>query len=198
MPNGLDLASVPASAVDAELVARIASGDRLAERALVQRYIRPILAVLNQRLHQPELARDLAQETFIIAMERLRGDGVDDPERLAGFLRQTAINLAIGEKRKVQRRRTDADSDGLAAAVDDSAGPLALLEQQQVTTLVRQLIAELPVPRDRDLLWRHYVLDHDKADLCRDYELSAEHFDRVLHRARSRLRELAERNHTVP
>lgn len=198
MENGFDSASEPPSADDVELVGRVAAGDRDAEIELVQRFTRPLVAVLTHRLRQPELARDLVQETFIIAFERLRRDGLDDPGKLAGFLRQTAVNLAIGERRKVARRRTDADSDGIAEVVDEAAGPLALLERLQTAEIVRQLIAELPVERDRDLLWRHYVLDHDKQMLCDEYSLSVDHFDRVLHRARLRLRELAEKHCATP
>jgi RNA polymerase sigma-70 factor (ECF subfamily) len=195
MDNGSDHASPEAAtAFDVELVGRVAAGDRVAEHELVRRYTRPLLAVLTQRLRAPELACDLVQETFIIAFERLRHEGLDDPAKLAGFLRQTAVNLAIGERRKFVRRRTDNDAESLDGVVDEAAGPLALLEREQTAVLVKQLIAELPVPRDRILLWRHYVEGHDKQRLCKDYALSVEHFDRVLHRARSRLRELAEKH----
>lgn len=196
MENGSETASE--SAFDVELVERVAAGDREAEVALVRRYTRPLVAVLTQRLRQPELARDLVQETFIIAFERLRHDGLDDPRRLAGFLRRTAVNLAIGERRKFARRRTESDSEGMDEVIDEAAGPLALLERAQTAQLVRQLIGELPVERDRALLWRHYVLDHDKQTLCEEYALSVEHFDRVLHRARARLREIADRRRANP
>ena len=48
-----------------------------------------------------------------------------------------------------------------------------------------------------DTAGRYYVLGHDKEQLCRDFSLGVEHFDRVLHRARSRLRELVEKNHAA-
>lgn len=194
MPNGPELVPVPAPNIDAELAARVARGDSAAMTALVQRYTRAVMTVLQKRLRQTELALDLTQETFLIAFERLRSDGIDDPDRLAGFLRQTAINLAIGEQRKINRRRTDADDRSIASAVDETAGPAVLLEREQVGILVRRLIGELPMQRDRELLWRYYVLGHDKEQLCREFVLGVEHFDRVLHRARSRLRELVEKN----
>ena len=53
----------------------------------------------------------------------------------------------------------------------------------------------MPVARDRDLLWRYYVLEHDKVSLCHAYTLSFEHFDRVVHRARIRFKELVEKYH---
>ncbi|TDR41612.1 RNA polymerase sigma factor (sigma-70 family) [Tahibacter aquaticus] len=195
MPNGPELVPAPALPIDAELAARVAKGDSEAMTALVQRYTRAVMTVLQKRLRQTELALDLTQETFLIVFERLRGDGIDDPDRLAGFLRQTAINLAIGEQRKLNRRRTESDNQSIASAIDETAGPAAQLEREQAGGMVRRLIGELPMQRDRELLWRYYVLGHDKDRLCRDFSLGVEHFDRVLHRARGRLRELVEKNH---
>jgi len=48
------------------------------------------------------------------------------------------------------------------------------------------------VARDRDLLMRFYLHDEDKALICRELNLSEEHFNRVIFRARNRFRELLE------
>ena len=56
--------------------------------------------------------------------------------------------------------------------------------------LVRRLIGELPTDRDRQVLYRFYIAEDDKAAICQDLELSSLHFNRVLHRARQRYREL--------
>lgn len=180
--------------IDADLVARIAAGDRQAETALVQRYARAVRAVLD-RYVRSDLAADLAQETFLLVLARIRGDGIDDPSRLAGFLRQTAINLANSERRKAQRQRTDLSVDTkFIESIADTADPLALIEEGDLIRLVTQLLDELPVQRDRDLLRRYLVQGEDKMAICHDYGLSAEHFDRVMHRARARLRNLVDRH----
>lgn len=188
----------PGADTDADLLARIRGGDRAAESNLVRRYSRVVLAVARQRMRNAEDARDVAQETFVVVLNRLRRDGLDDPAALTAFVRQTAVNIASGESRKRERRRTDADSEFVASVIDESAGPLALLERSQVRDLVHRLIRELTVDRDRQLLWRHYVLSEDKDLLCREFNLTLEHFDRVVHRARHRLRELAEASHARP
>ncbi|MDR9900979.1 sigma-70 family RNA polymerase sigma factor [Aetokthonos hydrillicola Thurmond2011] len=180
--------------VDADLAARIARGDRLAENALVARYSRAVKLLLSRRVSSPELVHDLTQDTFIIAFARLRGDGLYEPSRLAGFLRQTAINLANSEARKTARRRTDSDEGELEAAIDDSLGPFERIEEQDLQRLVRQLIDEMPVERDRELLWRYYVLGEDKVACAAHFEMSLEYFDRALHRARSRLRHLVDKH----
>lgn len=177
---------------EADLIARVRAGDRSAETEIIRRYNRAVLAVARQRLRNAEDARDVAQETFVVVLKRLRSEGIDDPRAMAAFVRQTAANLAIGERRKQDRRRTDADSEFVASVIDESGGPLALLEREQIRELVHRLIRDMTVERDRELLWRHYVLAEDKDLLCREFSLSEEHFDRVVHRARHRLRELVE------
>ena len=59
--------------------------------------------------------------------------------------------------------------------------------------LVREAMAELRQPRDRQLLRRFYLGEEDKADLCQEYGVTPAHFDRVLYRARQRFGELLER-----
>jgi RNA polymerase sigma factor (sigma-70 family) len=183
---------------DSVLVARVRAGEALAETEIVRRYARAVLTVAQQRMGHFENARDVAQETFIIVLERLRGPGIDDPERLSGFIRNTAVNLAVGEMRKQTRRRTDTGTDIIDLLVDENAGPICLLERHEIVALVQELIAELRVARDRQLLWKHYVLDEGKSELCREFGLNDDHFDRVIHRARHRLRELAEARHALP
>ena len=90
----------------AELARRIAAGDAAAESELVERYSRGVLYLLRRTTRDPDLADDLHQETFRVVLERLRGKGIAEPERLAGFIRSTARNLFIGDYRKRARRDT--------------------------------------------------------------------------------------------
>jgi RNA polymerase sigma-70 factor (ECF subfamily) len=146
--------------------------------------------VLERRVNDPELARDLYQETFAVVLLRLRQRGLDDPSRLTAFLQQTAANLAIGAFRKDSRRRTHADSDSIERVPDTADNPYQRVHRDELRRAVMRMISELDVGRDRELLLRHYVHDVDKSLLCRDYGLSAEHFDRVIFRARQRLKSL--------
>ena len=97
-------------AVAADLVRRIVAGETAAEGDLVPRYRRGLLYLLSRLGALPELADDLAQETFRIVIERLRQSGLADPAGLSSFLRGTARNLLIAERRKTARRRTWGDS----------------------------------------------------------------------------------------
>ena len=72
------------------------------------------------------------------------------------------------------------------------AGQLAKLLAQERAATVRHVLGELRNDRDREILSRYYIADEAKEDICRDFDLSDLHFNRVLFRARQRYRELFE------
>lgn len=172
-----------------ELVRRIHAGDRRAEAQLVQRYQRGLLYLVRRRTRDPELAADLTQETFRIAIEKLRKSPLEQPERIAAYLRGTAVNLASAEGRKNFRRATTADSDAVEAAADASPGPFEHVSSEQVQRAVRALIKELPVQRDREILIRTYLDEQDKSSICAALGIDSEHYNRVLFRAKQRFGE---------
>lgn len=189
MPNGPDPVPDLPSSTDTDLAARVARGDRHAETTFVRRYQRAVALVLQARV-QPDRVHDLIQETFIVVIARMRDNGIHDPQRIGGFLRQTAINLANSDRRKYLRQRTDNDNDSIEIIVDPTLGPVDSLEFDELVSTIGQLMDELPMQRDRELLQRFLLHGEEKLPLCRHYGLSSEHFDRVLHRARVRLKEL--------
>jgi len=60
----------------------------------------------------------------------------------------------------------------------------------QALTLVQQLISEMKVERDRDILISYYAHEEEKSSICSRLDLTPAHFDRVLFRAKSRLKQL--------
>jgi len=175
-----------------DLVARIAAGDRAAEAELVRRYGPKIEFILRQRVREASLAADLCQEALIVVIERLRGSGLEQPGKLAAFLRQTAVNLAIGEARTYYRRNTHADSERVDLTAHGAPLMVDLVEQEQLADAIRQLLGELTQARDRQILRRFYLSEEPKPSICASLEVTPEHFDRVLHRARQRFRVIIE------
>jgi len=178
--------------VAAELVRRIGQGDREAESLLVQKYSRPLLTLMRCRVSDPDLVQDLHQDTFRIVIQRLRERGLDDPEKLAGFINRTAINLHIGVIRKSQRRKTNPNSEIVDAQADESPGPLSAVLRREAASSVQALLSEMSTARDQDILRRFYVREEEKASICASLGLSPEHFDRVISRARKRFRQIVE------
>lgn len=176
-----------------ELVRRIGVGERRAEDELVRRYSRGLIYLLRRRTSDPQLSLDVCQETLRIAIEKLRREPIDQPEHLAAFLRGTALNLVSSERRKFARRATTADSDAVDAVADHTAGPFDNVSTEQTQRVVRALLQELTVPRDREILIRTYLDDEDKESICRALGVDSAHYNRVLFRAKQRFRELIER-----
>jgi RNA polymerase sigma-70 factor (ECF subfamily) len=178
-------------------VRRIAAGDPAAEERLVVRYGRGLLYLLRRLGAPPELADDLHQETFRIALERLRRRPLDDPAGLAGFLRGVARNLVLAERRKTTRRRTEADPEALDRTVHPAPSQLSSVLREEAAAAVRRLIAELPTERDRQILLRFYIAEMDKERICEELGLDSLHFNRVLFRARQRFKDLLGRSGDV-
>ncbi len=169
---------------------RIAAGDPGAEERLVRTFGRPVALLLDRHTNGRPEAEDLFQDTFRIALEKLRRGELREPEKLPGFLAQLARNLAIEHYRKAARRRTETAGDTLAEVAAAAPGQLGDILEREHRALVRQVIAELGTERDRQVLLRFYIAEEDRERIAGDLGLSGLQFNRVLHRARQRYREL--------
>ena len=189
------------SALHAEEIERIVAealtGDRRAEGRMLQALRPGVLAVLRfGAFHRWIDAEDLTQETLHIVVERVRARSIDDPRKVFAFAAATARNLALNAARKMLRQQTVVDSelvDELAQNMEMEQSDLSDSDDKHLAQAVAQLLEELPTERDRQLLMRFYLEGTDKQQLCHELGLSPKHFDRVLMRARSRLRTIIER-----
>src|SRR6187399_933678 len=112
-----------------ELSRRIREGDVSAESELIRQFEPGLRVLLRRRTGGDHgLLQDLVQETLLIVIQRLRGRGIEDPEKLAAFAAQTARNLSIASLRKTERQKTDVDSAVTERNADSSRGVEALAE----------------------------------------------------------------------
>ena len=176
-----------------ELSRRIREGDVTAEGELIRQFEPGLRVILRRRTGGDiGLLQDLVQETLLVVLQRLRGAGIDDPQKIAAFAAQTARNLAIASLRKAERQRTDVDSEATERNPDSSCGVLTQAEDMEAALAVRALLRELPQSRDRLMLKRFYLEDHDKEVICREMQLSEAAFNQALSRARRRFRQILE------
>lgn len=176
-----------------ELSRRIREGDVSAESDLIRQFEPGLRVLLRRRTGGDRgLLEDLVQETLLVVIERLRGDGIEDPQKLAAFAAQTARNLAIASHRKAERQRTDVDTEATERNADTTRSVEALAGDFEAALAVRAMLRELPQSRDRLMLKRFYLEDHDKDLICRDMDLTEAAFNQALSRARKRFRQILE------
>ena len=91
-----------ASVSDARLIEEVRRGERDAFGQLVRRYEARLINVIRRFVHNLESARDLAQDTFIKAYERL--DQFDPSRRFGPWLFRIGVNLSLDSIRQRKRR----------------------------------------------------------------------------------------------
>jgi RNA polymerase sigma-70 factor (ECF subfamily) len=138
---------------DAELFARYAAGEETAFREIVSRYKNSLYAFLRHFLNQQDLIEDVFQETFLQLFTSR--DSFDTERPLRPWLFTIAANKAKDALRKQQRTAaatigTLADSqemsfdDVLDTLTSDDTMPYEKLEDGEIASQVRQVIADMP------------------------------------------------------
>jgi RNA polymerase sigma-70 factor, ECF subfamily len=140
-------ASVPQGIADAELAARVASGDGAAFELLMRRHNRRLYRIARSVLRNDADAEDALQESYLAAYRAIgafRGEA-----SLATWLAKLVLNHCLGRKRKAQRR------DNIVAIVpedleNDSVGPIDLetpdraLIRAELRELLESKVEQLP------------------------------------------------------
>jgi RNA polymerase sigma-70 factor (ECF subfamily) len=139
------------------------------------------------------VAEDLHQDTFRICFDKIRRGEVREPEKLSGFICNVARNLVIVHFRHAPGKAGGTPIQPPESLADAAPDQLTQLLQKETAGIVRQVLGELYSQRDRELLYRFYVAEEEKEQICADLGLSSLHFNRVLYRARERFRELYRR-----
>jgi RNA polymerase sigma-70 factor (ECF subfamily) len=177
----------------ADLVRRILAGERSAEAELVTRYSRGVSIIVRRIARDPTITEDICQEAFRLVLEKVRRGDVREAEKLSGFICSLARNLAIDHFRQASRCEVAEDVELNRTISDPVPDQLTVLLQREKASALRQVLNELKPARDREILYRFYLAEEDKEVICADLGLTSLHFNRVLHRARERFRELCER-----
>lgn len=172
------------------IVEAIQKGNKAAEKALVTHYWKGLFFVLNKRANNPELVQDIAQDTFIITIEKIRKGELRQAGSLNGFVRQTGVNLLLAHYRKETRRATDCAEQIGIELPDHAIAYFELLNSRKVLALVQQCLNELDTERDKLLIQNYFIYEKSKIQICQDFDIDSAHFDRVLYRARARLKKV--------
>lgn len=169
---------------NARLVALIQRGHTQAESEMVKRFARGVQMMLARKCN-PDVAEDVAQETWRVTIEKVRNGDLRQPDRLPAFIHQIARNQIIMYFRKYSEVHEMPGENDLESNLPN---PEQNYETQQLSDQVRELINRLDTPRDREILMRFYVNEEDKDIICDDLGLTSQHFNRVIYRAKTRIR----------
>jgi len=172
-----------------ELTRRIQAGSRKAETEFAETYSRALMSLLLNKTQNPDTAKDCCQQTLLIALIKLRAGEIVKPGSLLSFLQRTATNVAKAHFRK--ERRYVSLYEGVFPASDSTCNDAEQdMDSETISLLLNDILELLTVERDREILRRFYLRDEEKSMIRHDLEISAAHFDRVIYRAKGRLRRL--------
>lgn len=144
--------SIPESVdSDATLFRRFRAGDESALDLLLQRYEGPLFRFLMGVLKDSHAAEEALQETLVKVLEH-HADA--DPEHLRGWLFRVAWREAMQQLRR--ERKHVAGRAELSKLERGELGPDEILQLQEDTALVQELLARLPESQKAVLQARFY------------------------------------------
>lgn len=193
MPKGTEWAGL----TDQEVVLQARAGVEAAYRELIRRYERPVFALLFRMVRDRELAEDLAQETFIKALNAIESYR---PEfKFSSWIFKIANNAAIDHLR---RRELDTLSlDGSPHAETPEAmeatalqignrleSPLDAVEAKELGGAIEAAIGRLR-PEYRSCILLRHVEGRAYEEIAEILNLPLGTVKTYIHRARNELRQ---------
>jgi len=167
------------------IVANIRRGDRPMEVVFFQRYYAGVKRHLARYIHNTSHAEDIAHDALLTVLLRLRNKSIEQPQFLDRFVYQTAKFSYYSWLRR------PANQPGLFEPLAEHQNPMDTEQQflrAEQRRLLLVLIGTLRVERDREILRRAYIHDETKLATCEALALTTSHFDRIIFRARERLK----------
>jgi RNA polymerase sigma-70 factor (ECF subfamily) len=166
-----------------DLVARARGGEAWACAELIRRFQGAVYAAVLRRLPDRTEAEDVAQEVFLHGFRKLAQ--LRDPRCFGGWLRRTAIRLAVNRATRLRvGRRFEEGQAGAATA----PGPLEVLLQAERRAAVWHGLRRLR-PVDRQTLLAFYFQGQSVQEMARLSDVSVGTIKSRLYTARTRLGE---------
>lgn len=155
----------PAPESDAELIARVAGGDRVAFEELYARYARAVYGLALRRIRDRGRAEDATQEAFAALW---RSASRYDPRRGSGA--PWFFVVARNAVTDVLRRTPEAAVDDAAEAVSDAPSPETRAEADWEAWQVHRAVAALP-ETERPLIELAYWGGMSQSEVARYFGL---------------------------
>jgi RNA polymerase sigma-70 factor (ECF subfamily) len=178
-----------------QLVSLIVKGNTQAETQMIVRYANILMNVLRKACADEDLAKDISQETWRIVIEKVRANQIRDAAKLLQFIISIGKNQLVMHYRRPENKRTTSNACNQiqkelnAASIENAYyDPEKTILCESMNQELRELICQLSKKRDQELMLRFYLQEQDKKDICIALDLQTTHFDRVIYRAKRRLK----------
>jgi RNA polymerase sigma-70 factor, ECF subfamily len=173
---------------DSEYMRRLAEGDPSVEAHFTAYFGRLLVIKLRARVRSAQLAEDMKQETFLRVLQQVRSKrGIDQPERLGGFVNRVCDNVMKeffrAEGRHPQLREAVSEPEDRTI---DLEGALVDDERKR---MVHSVLSELS-NNDRSILRMVFLEDRDKDEVCAKMRVNRGYLRVLSHRARQRLKKI--------
>lgn len=174
---------------DAALLARFATGDQSAARALTDRLLPLALRQAWRMLGDEQEAEDVAQEAMLRLWRQAAGWRTGEA-RVSTWLYRVTHNLCID---RIRRRRPGPPLEDVAEPADPALSVLARLADDERARALAAAIGALPDRQRRALVLRHFE-ELGNPEIAEALECSVEAVESLLARARRTLaKAMAER-----
>ena len=186
-----------AQKTDQEIVALARAGEEAAYRELIRRYERPLFSLLFRMVRDRELAEDLAQETFVKALNAIESYR---PEfKFSSWIFKIANNAAIDHLRRRELDTLSLEGSPQAEtpeAIEATAlqiggrqeSPLAEVEARELGGQIEAAIAQLR-PEYRSCILLRHVEGWAYEEIAEILNLPLGTVKTYIHRARNELRQ---------
>jgi RNA polymerase sigma-70 factor (ECF subfamily) len=187
-----------ASATDQDVVRRAREGEEAAYRELLRRYQGPVFSLIYRMVRDRALAEDLAQETFVKALNAL--DTYRSEFKFSSWLFKIANNVAIDHLRRRQLETLSLDGGPAALTAreveetrpivpDRAETPLQEVEARELGAAIERAIGKLR-PEYRACIILRHIEDRPYEDIAQILDLPLGTVKTYLHRARAELKEI--------
>ncbi len=145
---------------DSQLVLQYQSGNEKAFEVLLSRHKSKVYTAIYLIVKDRYVAEDLLQETFIKAINKMKGGNYNEEGKFQPWISRIAHNLAIDTFRKKKRHPEVVLEDGSKIFnsmnfADESFESEQILKDNK--TRLRDLIKQLPKEQKQVLIMRHYL-----------------------------------------
>jgi RNA polymerase sigma-70 factor (ECF subfamily) len=185
-----------AARADQEIVALARGGEEAAYRELVRRYERPLFSLLYRMVRDRELAEDLAQETFVKALNAI--ESYRPEYKFSSWIFKIANNAAIDHLRRREldtlslegspHAETPEAIEATALQIGDrQESPLDEVEARELGGEIEAAIAKLR-PEYRSCILLRHVEGRAYEEIAEILGLPLGTVKTYIHRARNELR----------